>query len=165
MNEYYYSHYDASTNFDYVQFAKSRKAQGMSKSINTSFSGYLVQSILQLIESENSASLRKVTERYGNFPQVHEKIKEMCLENKIFLYFANKDETDKSFDNMIYKIVDENKSIWNPFNAQPCLTCPIMDECGIENPVSPATCEEFQFWLEAEIDLEKAKQELRDNDG
>ena len=85
MNEYYYSHYEASTNFDYVEFARSRKAQGMSRSVNTSFSGYLEQGILRLIAREGAVSLHRITEKYGNFPQTHQKIKEMCLENKIFL--------------------------------------------------------------------------------
>ncbi len=122
--------------------------------INTTYESNLEQSILDLLNKCRETTLTEVTAKFGDYPQVHNKLKDLVLENKIFMYESKVKTEDRLEIEKKVKIVDPNASSWNPFNAQPCLTCMIMSECQLGNPVSPATCQEFQEWLEFEIEFE-----------
>ncbi len=149
-----FDHYNEKTNFSYAQFQKSLSSQDVSR-VSTSFDKNLEYSILELVSDLEVASLRQVTDKYGDFKQVHQKIKEMLLEGKILTYESEL-EGDQ-YEKQKIKIVDYENTFWDSMNAQPCLTCPILSECGIENPVSPAMCDDFAEWLEAEIKLDMAE--------
>ena len=60
---------------------------------------------------------------------------------------------NERYDKQELRITRPEESEWNDLTAQPCLTCPIANECGIDNPVSPSTCAEFNTWLGEEIEL------------
>jgi len=61
---------------------------------------------------------------------------------------------NKSYELQKITVSDPSSSKWLDLAAQPCLTCPIYNECDINNPVSPSSCVEFEAWLTEEIDLE-----------
>ncbi len=126
--------------------------------ISTTFEENLEQGILDMLSKYKVAPLTEVTKRFGDYPQVHNKLKDLVLENKIFMYEKKVMVEDRLKVEKTVKIVDPNASSWNPFNAQPCLTCMIMSECKVGNPVSPATCQEFQEWLDFEIELEMSEE-------
>jgi hypothetical protein len=157
-----FEHYNKASNIDYSNFDKSMKPQGMSN-VKTTFSSNLEEGIMGLLTKYKQTTLKQITDHFGDYVQVHTKLKDMILDGKILTYEVNKDNITGEITNQpnyhpyelkIIKIVDPDKSFWNHMNAQPCLTCPIMSECSIDNPVSPATCDDFQDWLQSEIDLE-----------
>lgn len=128
------------------------KPQGMNN-VKTTFSDNLEESIIQLVEKYEQTTLKQITDKFGDYSQVHSKLKDMVLDGKILTYDVRGKDLHP-YEMKIIKMVDPEKSFWNHMNAQPCLTCPIMSECSIDNPVSPSTCDDFQDWLQAEIDLE-----------
>jgi len=146
--------YNEKTNYSYAEFQRALVSQDVSK-VSTSFQQNLEYSILELVSDLEVVSLKQITDRYGDYKQVHNKVKEMLLEGKILTLDSQTDD-----EKLNIKIVDSDNTFWNPMNAQPCLTCPIMSECGIENPVSPAICDDFEEWLDAEIKLDMATEPL-----
>ncbi|MHA2170241.1 MAG: hypothetical protein ACXAB7_10145 [Candidatus Kariarchaeaceae archaeon] len=124
-------------------------------SVTTSFTDGLENSIIELAKTKDKLLMSDVLNRFGNYPQVHDRVKRLLLENKLVRreLHAHSVET-KKFDALELKIADPSLSKWVDLAAQPCLTCPIFNECAIENPVSPASCEEFEDWLQEEIQLE-----------
>lgn len=141
--------------FDGNKFYLDKTGHGrIEAKVSTTFEENLEQSIMDLLNKYKETSLNEVTKHFGDYPQVHNKLKDLVLENKIFMYERKIVVEDHLETQKQVKIVDPNASSWNPFNAQPCLTCQIISECQLGNPVSPATCQEFQEWLEFEIELE-----------
>lgn len=122
--------------------------------ISTSFNDGLEKSIIELVNTTDDLYMSDIFERFGNYETVHKQLKKLVLDNKIVLY----EMQPGSFENNVWdqqkvKAVDLSVSRWIDLAAQPCLTCSIINECSINNPVSSATCEEFNNWLMEEIEL------------
>ncbi len=141
--------------FNHDDFKSNFSDKRSKDNISTSFESNLEAGILDLLNKYKDTTLTEVTKQFGNYEKVHDKLKDLMLQNKILIYKSEIDQ-EQGIQKKI-KLVDPSQSIWESFNAQPCLTCPIMSECKIGNPVSPATCEELQEWIEYEIELELRK--------
>jgi len=98
--------------------------------------------------------MSEILERFGNYSTVRNQVKRLVLENKLVLYeLEEKSIEENNFKKQELRMTDPDQSEWIDLTAQPCLTCPIYNECGLDNPVSPATCQEFNTWLDEEIEL------------
>ena len=122
--------------------------------VATSFVDGLEYSIIELAKKSENLLMSEVLDRFGNYQKVHETFKRLVLENKLVIYELEADsiQTNK-FESQEIKLSDPNLSKWIDLSAQPCLTCSIFNECAIENPVSPASCIEFEAWLGEELEL------------
>ncbi|MCH8905676.1 MAG: hypothetical protein IH840_01195 [Candidatus Heimdallarchaeota archaeon] len=130
-------------------------AFGKFNTVATSFNDGLESSILELAKNDENLLVSHIFEKFGNYPQVHKSVNKLLLENKLVLYELDKDSfQEKRFDQQHLKLARHDLSQWVDMAAQPCLTCPIYSECGLNNPVSVSTCEEFEAWLQEEIELE-----------
>ena len=137
-------------NFD----LSNASAFGNYNKVSTSFADGLEKSILELAESRSNLLMSEVLERFGNYSTVHNQIKRLVLENKLVLYEREEKSIElNDFKKQELRLTDPTQSEWIDLSAQPCLTCPIFNECGLENPVSPATCAEFNTWIDEEIEL------------
>ena len=124
--------------------------------ISTSYHDGLTRSILDMVEtSDGSLTMENVLEKFGQYETVHAQLKKLLLDNRLVLYeTAPNSIANRDFRNQQIKKVDNTLSSWIDLAAQPCLTCAYVSECAIDNPVSPASCEEFNAWLVEEVDLE-----------
>jgi len=129
-------------------------AFGNYNTVATTFAEGLEKSILELAQNNSSILMSDILERFGNYSTVHEQVKRLVLENRLVLYeLEEKSIEQNNFKKQQLRLTNPDKSEWIDLTAQPCLTCPIYNECGLENPVSPATCQEFNTWLDEEIEL------------
>ena len=137
----------------YFQYKKEDLISPASKkcTVETSFDKNLEIEILALFEKTKELKESEILERFGQYKQVKNKVKSLILEGKVMAY--RKPKNNDSYTKMI-RIVDPKKTAWMSINAQPCLTCDIVGECGLENPVSPARCDMFIDWLDSEISLD-----------
>jgi hypothetical protein len=130
-------------------------AFGNYNKISTSFADGLEKSIIELAYTEQKLLMSDILERFGNYPKVHQQVKRLVLENKLVLReLEDNSLNENNYRKQQIELARPELSKWVDLAAQPCLTCPIYNECGLDNPVSPATCVEFNDWLDAEIDLE-----------
>ncbi len=125
------------------------------KSISTTYLDGLEKSILELAKSREELYMSDIINRFGNYPNVRKKVKRLMLENKIRLYETRPNSIEnRDFEHQKLELVDKSISQWILIGGQPCLTCSLVEKCKIGNPVSPANCDEFNQWLEEEIQLE-----------
>ncbi len=124
--------------------------------VSTSFSKSLEKSILELTsESKTDIYMTDIFRKFGKYKNVQHQIKRMILENKILIYETIPDSIKRNdFKSQKVELVDTTISRWVDLAAQPCLTCSIVTECKIDNPVSPANCQEFEQWLDLELELD-----------
>jgi hypothetical protein len=124
-------------------------------SVSTSFSKSLEKSILELAQEHKDIYMTDIFNKFGNYKNVQHQIKRMILENKILIYETIPNSINNNdFESQKVELVDTTISRWVDLAAQPCLTCSIVTECKIDNPISPATCQEFEQWLDLELELD-----------
>ncbi|MHA2032474.1 MAG: hypothetical protein ACW99A_21725 [Candidatus Kariarchaeaceae archaeon] len=130
-------------------------AFGQYNNVATSFNKGLENSIIELAGRTDNLLMSDVIEKFGNYPQVHQSVNRLLLDNKIILNeLEDSSYPMKVYTKQLITLSDPSLSQWLDLAAQPCLTCPIFSECDINNPVSPANCDEFEEWLSEEIELE-----------
>lgn len=130
-------------------------AFGQYTNVATTFNKGLENSIIELVSSNGKLLMSDVLDKFGNYPQVHKSVNKLLLSNRIVVdELEEKSYPMKKFEKQLITLSDPTLSQWLDLAAQPCLTCQIFSECGIKNPVNPATCEEFAEWLEEEVQLE-----------
>lgn len=130
-------------------------AFGNFNNVSTSFSKGLENSIIEMVKSNSKIHMSEILEKFGNYPQVLKSVNRLILDNKIVLYELQENSYNSNlYDLQELKIADPSQSKWLDLSAQPCLTCQIYNECDINNPVSPANCEELNTWIQEEIELE-----------
>ncbi len=129
-------------------------ASAFRSDIPTSFNDSLAKSIMDLVQESQEILMSDIIQRFGAYSQVHNQIKRLILDNKLVLYETSPNSIlNQDFHNQKISMVDQSLSQWLDMAAQPCLTCATTNECAIGNPVSPATCDEFNVWLVEEIEL------------
>ncbi|MCY3410902.1 MAG: hypothetical protein INQ03_04610 [Candidatus Heimdallarchaeota archaeon] len=135
-------------------FFEGASAFSSLNNIPTSYNDGLAKSILDMVESKDTLYVSEIIDRFGNYSTVHNQVKRLILDNKLVLYeTAENSIVNNEYENQKVKKVDQSLSQWLDLAAQPCLTCSHTSECAIENPVNPASCEEFNAWLIEEIEL------------
>lgn len=129
-------------------------AFGHYTNVATSFNKGLEISIMELAGQTDNLLMSDVIKQFGNYPQVYKSVNRLLLDNKIVLDELEENSYPmKKYSKQLITLSDPSLSQWLDLAAQPCLTCPIFSECDINNPVSPANCEEFENWLNEEIEL------------
>ncbi len=129
-------------------------AFGNYEKVATSFIMGLEKSIISLVKEKQKVMMTDIIAIYGNYKKVHDCVKRLVLENKLILHEHEYHSIENErYDKQELRITRPEESEWIDLTAQPCLTCPIANECGIDNPVSPSTCAEFNTWLGEEIEL------------
>lgn len=145
---------DEKETFD--DYYKNISAFSSLSDISTSYNDGLAKSILEMVqEKDDQLYMSDILEKFGSYNSVHHQVKRLLLDNKLILYETSPNSiVNNDYENQRIKVVEQTLSEWLDMAAQPCLTCAHTNECAIENPVSPVTCEEFGVWLQEEIDLE-----------
>ncbi|MHA2502741.1 MAG: hypothetical protein ACXAE3_07725 [Candidatus Kariarchaeaceae archaeon] len=130
------------------------KAFGNYNNVSTSFEDGLEKSIMELASQQKDLLMSDILSRFGNYSTVHKQVKRLVLDNKLVLHELTQNSIlENNFKMQQLRLTDPDNTDWIDLSAQPCLTCPIFNECGLENPVSPATCQEFNQWLGEEIEI------------
>jgi len=146
------------SNFDRIDTTELREttAFGNLGKIATSYTDGLEKSILDLVYKQNDLVMSDILNKFGNYPNVHRQVKKLLLENKLVLYELEPNSVvSEIFESQQIKLVNPEVSKWVDLGAaQPCLTCFEIKECSMDNPLSPATCQDFENWLQEEIELE-----------
>ena len=115
----------------------------------TDFSTGLEKGILERVMKNPGLRYKDILSEFGDYSAVHNTIKNMIIKNQIYFLPA-----DDSFDNPIIKTPNPALSEWDTMNAEPCFTCPYIDECSIGNESrNPVTCQEFNDWIDEEVQL------------
>ena len=136
----------------------THNAFGHYNNVATSFNKGLENSIIELAGQADKLLMSEVIEKFGNYPQVYKSVNRLLLDNKIVLdELEDNSYPMKKYSKQLITLSDPSLSQWLDLAAQPCLTCSIFSECDINNPVSPANCEEFEEWLDEEIELNDHK--------
>jgi len=139
---------------DKINAYGNTKAFDKFNKVSTSFSDGLERSIVELAKKDNKLLLSDVFEKFGNYPKVHKSVNKLLLKNEIIINELEKDSfVSKKYNLQEIRTTKKDLSKWVDLSAQPCLTCPIFNECELNNPVSPANCDEFETWLHEEIEL------------
>lgn len=123
--------------------------------IVTSYTEGLEKSILEFVEEQGKVNYSDILNRYGNTTNTHKHVKNLLYSNRIVIE-ETKPESVKNSNYKQQEIYASNEELsqWISLSAQPCITCPIYNECGLGNQVSPANCKELNDWIQEEIEIE-----------
>ncbi len=108
----------------------------------------LERAILQYLEKINHEPIdyETLVKEFGGYPQVKDKLKQLMFQNKIVVEHYNGEPRK-------IRLAQVHLSTWDTLDSMPCFACSRTDECGMDNPVNPVTCKEFNEWLEDSLIL------------
>ena len=108
----------------------------------------LEKAILQYLEKVNHDAIdyEELVKEFGGYPQVKDKLKQLMFQNKIVI--DHYEGVPKKV-----RLSKIHLSTWHTLDSMPCFACVKTDECGMDNPVNPVTCKEFNEWLEDSLIL------------
>ena len=108
----------------------------------------LEKAILQYLEKGNHDAIdyEELVKEFGGYPQVKDKLKQLMFQNKIVI-----DHYEGAPKKV--RLSKIHLSTWHTLDSMPCFACAKTDECGMDNPVNPVTCKEFNEWLEDSLIL------------